>query len=177
MSTTPLPSLYDTRDDCSACGPCPGRRDFLRTGLEAAALAALAAFLPGRAGAAEIAWTQGDTSTGALRYPAPAADGVAIDKVHEAILVRRGATVFVAALSCPHQRSMLRWREGDGVFQCTKHHSEYSPLGVYEKGRATRNMDRMAVRLEGREIVADPSTLFHSDEDPQGWASAVVTLP
>lgn len=104
------------------------------------------------------------------------ADGVEIDKANAVILVRQGTAVFVFALSCPQQRSMLRWREEDGILQCSKHYSEYSCLGEFQKGRATRNMDRLAVRLEGNELVVDPDTVLQSDQDSGGWASAVVTV-
>jgi len=43
--------------------------------------------------------------------------------------------------------------------------------------RATRNMDRLGIRLEGSEVVVDPTTVYHSDDDPGGWASAVVPAP
>ena len=139
-------------------------------------MAALAAMIPGGASGLEVRAARGFLSEGVLRFPVPASDGVQIDAANEVILVRRSGTVSAFALSCPHQRSMLRWREADGIFQCSKHRSEYSPVGVYLKGRATRNMDRLAVRLEGGEIVVDPGTVYESDQDPQGWAAAVVTV-
>jgi Rieske Fe-S protein len=71
---------------------------------------------------------------------------------------------------------MLRWRPEDGIFQCTKHHSEYSPTGEYRKGRATRNMDRLAIRLEGAELVVDAGTVIQSDENAGGWAAAAVSV-
>ncbi|MCJ7630021.1 MAG: Rieske (2Fe-2S) protein [Longimicrobiales bacterium] len=161
-------------EPCEGCGSCLARREFLRVGVGAAAVAALAALFPGQAAA--VRWTE-PTGTGPpLRYPVPQSDGVEIDKSGEVILVRQGITVFAFALSCPHERSMLRWREGDGIFRCSKHHSEYSSQGVFQKGRATRNMDRLAVRLEGNELVVDPDTVFLSDENPEGWASALVSL-
>lgn len=111
-----------------------------------------------------------------MRYPIPPATGVEVDRDNEVILVRDGATVMAFALSCPHQRSMLRWRDNKDFFQCTKHHSEYSLAGVYQKGRATRNMDRLGIRLEGTEVVVDPSVSYHSDEDAAGWAAATVQV-
>jgi len=176
MSETKLNAPTSIDASCTDCGSCVGRRDFLRTGLSAAAAAALATLLPTGASAAPVRWTRpldgGDTP----RYPVPTVDGVDVDRTNEIILVRHQGVVTAFALSCPHQRSMLRWREKDGIFQCTKHHSEYDPMGVYQKGRATRNMDRLLVRLEGDEIVVDPSTSYHSDDDPQGWASAAVKV-
>jgi Rieske Fe-S protein len=178
MSEMKLTSLAASEGECAGCGSCPSRREFFRVGVGAAVVAAIAAVLPASAaGATPIRWVRSVGSGGALRYPVPTADGVDVDRDHEVILVRYQGTVAAFALSCPHQRSMLRWREGDGIFQCTKHHSEYSPTGVYLKGRATRNMDRLGISLDGSEVVIDPDTVYHSDEDPTGWASAVVQAP
>lgn len=160
---------------CDGCGSCVGRRDFFRIGLGAAVATALAGVVPARLAAEPIRWIRASSGAGPLRYPLPAEDGVHVDRDNEVILVRYQGTVAAFALSCPHQRSLLRWREDDGIFQCTKHHSEYSPVGVYKKGRATRNMDRLGIQLDGTEVVVDPSTVYHSDDDPQGWAAAAVT--
>jgi nitrite reductase/ring-hydroxylating ferredoxin subunit len=173
----PSPSPDDEPGDCRACGTCTGRREFLRTSLGLAALSTLAALLPRGAGAEAIRRTHSTGGAGGeVRYPVPASTGVEVDRDHEVILVRDGTTVTAFALSCPHQRSMLRWRDNKGIFQCTKHHSEYNLDGVYQKGRATRNMDRLAIRLEGGEVVVDPSVAYHSDEDPAGWNAAAVQV-
>jgi Rieske Fe-S protein len=177
MNVTTRPSPTSREDGCDGCGSCPSRREFFRVGVGAAVAAAVAAVLPASAGATPIRWVRSAGSGGALRYPMPTADGVDVDRGNEVILVRYQGTVAAFALSCPHQRSMLRWREGDGIFQCSKHHSEYSPTGQYLKGRATRNMDRLGIHLEGSEVVVDPGTVYHSDDDPGGWASAVVPAP
>lgn len=162
-------------DPCTACGGCVGRRDFFRLGLGAAALTLVASLLPSSASAA-VGWTLGTRRDGLLRYPVPPSDSVEIDRGSEVIIVRTRDMAMAFALSCPHQRSMLRWRDEDGKFQCTKHRSEYTPEGTYMKGRATRNMDRLAISLEGAELVVDPSTVFHSDDDPQEWEAAAVAL-
>jgi len=178
MSEMKSTTLAAREDACAGCGSCPSRREFFRVGVGAAVVAAVAAVLPASAaGATPIRWIRSVGSGGPLRYPVPGADGADVDRDHEVILVRYQGVVAAFALSCPHQRSMLRWREKDGIFQCTKHHSEYSPTGVYEKGRATRNMDRLGISLEGSEVVVDPDTVFHSDDDPAGWDAAVVQAP
>lgn len=178
MSESKLSSLGTHETRCEGCGSCPSRRAFFRVGLGAAVAAAAAAILPTSvAGATPIRWVYTDRTGGPLRYPMPTADGVDVDRANEVILVRYQGTVAAFALSCPHQRSLLRWREKDGIFRCTKHHSEYSPTGEYEKGRATRNMDRLGITLEGSEVVVDPETVYHSDDDPEGWASAAVRTP
>ncbi len=170
--STPPPA--DASPACSACEACPNRRDFVRWSIAAAAALAL---LPRNLRASPPRWITSRDGAGNLRYPVPSADGVEIDRSNEVILARTEGQIAAFALSCPHQRSMLRWRENDGIFQCTKHHSEYSPAGVYQKGRATRNMDRLAIRLEAGEVVVDPDTRFLSDDDPEGWAGAVVPVP
>lgn len=177
MSQMRLPSAISSHEDHEACGACVNRRDFFEVGLGLAALALLSGVVPRGAAAASVGWTRAAARGGTLRYPTPAADGVQVDREHELIIVRQGSRLVAFALSCPHQRSMLRWREDDGIFQCTKHRSEYRPSGEYIKGRATRNMDRLAVSVEGTELVVDPSVVFKSDEDPRGWESAVATLP
>ena len=178
MSQVKLSSVAATGTECEGCGSCPSRRAFFRVGMGAAVAAAVAAVLPASvAGATPIRWIDALGSGGPLRYPVPGADGVDVDRANEVILVRWQGTVTAFALSCPHQHSLLRWRENDGIFQCTKHHSEYSPTGEYRKGRATRNMDRLGISIEGNEVVVDPGTVYHSDDDPTGWASAVIQTP
>jgi nitrite reductase/ring-hydroxylating ferredoxin subunit len=99
-----------------------------------------------------------------------------VDRDNELILVREGEAVYAFALSCPHQRSMLKWQEKDQQFRCTKHGSKYEPSGEYVSGRATRGMDRFAVRVEGGQVVVDLSRKYQQDEDPAGWEGAVVRV-
>lgn len=161
---------------CSACGSCMARRDFVLRGLGTALLAGVWSALPRAAAASPIGWLEGRTEGDGIRYPVPADDGVQVDRGNELIVVRHAGLVAAFALSCPHQRSMLKWREKDGIFRCTKHGSEYSPDGAFLQGRATRNMDRLGIRLEGAEVVVDPATVYKSDEDAAGWAAAVVRI-
>ncbi len=181
MTMLKLPSVESAEpaeETCDACGSCLGRREFLRVGLGATVAAAVLATLPEALAAAPVRWIR---ATGGNddepRYPVPEEDGVHIDRDQEIILVRYQGMLAAFALSCPHQRAMLHWREKDQIFRCSKHHSEYSPNGVYLKGRATRNMDRYAISIQNGQIVVDKSTVFHSDDDPQGWASAEVPAP
>lgn len=139
--------------------------------------AAVVALLPRGAAAAPIEWISPSGVEDELRYPIPETDGAHVDRGNEVILMRHDGAIAAFALSCPHQRSMLRWREKDGIFQCTKHHSQYTPTGEFMKGRATRNMDRLAIRLDGDAVVVDPARVYHSDEDATGWDGALVTIP
>jgi hypothetical protein len=68
------------------------------------------------------------------------------------------------------------WLPKDGRFQCPKHESRYQPTGIFTSGRATRNMDRLGVRLEGNMLVVDVSKFVQSDKDQAGWAVATVSL-
>jgi Rieske Fe-S protein len=99
-----------------------------------------------------------------------------VDRAAEIILVRYQGQLAAFSLACPHQHALLKWRANDDMFQCTKHHSEYTPMGVYVKGRATRNMDRLAVSIENGEVVVDANTLYKSDKDPSGWAAAAIPV-
>ena len=82
----------------------------------------------------------------------PAEDGVTIDKDHEVILARYQQAVYAFSLSCPHQKTPLRWQAEDHTFRCPKHKSRFQPDGVFVDGRATRSMDRYAIRREGNEV-------------------------
>jgi Rieske Fe-S protein len=111
-----------------------------------------------------------------VTYAIPAADGVNIDKDKEIILARAGAHVFAFDLSCPHQNTALRWLSGDKRFQCPKHKSLYSAEGVYLEGRATRSMDRHAIRREGNNVIVDLDKVYEEDQDVPQWKVAFVTV-
>jgi len=142
------------------------RRDFLRAGgCFLFAFANLPVF--------EVLADGGPT---AKRFPLPAADSVNIDRGSQTILVRYQNNIFAFALACPHEHAAVKWLPKDHRFQCTKHDSQYQPNGTYTAGRATRNLDRFAVRREDAMIVVDLTHWFESDKDPSGWASAVVQV-
>jgi len=161
-------------DECRGSGPT--RRQFLQsTGCFGMAVALLG--LSSRdASALPVGLTEGTSNGGERQYPIPAADGVNIDRQGQLIVVRFNGHVYVFALSCPHQNNALKWVQKDHRFQCTKHDSQYQPDGLYTSGRATRNMDRYAIRREGDSIFVDLHHWFQSDKDPKGWAAATVAL-
>jgi len=152
-------------DDC----PLSGRREFLR---DATAWLAAAAFapLPIRFGRA-IAIRGNEHA-----YPIPDTDGATIDRDAQVIVVRYQGKAYVFNLSCPHQNTALRWHPEDGQFQCPKHHSRYTPDGVFISGRATRSMDRFAVKRDGANVVADLDRLFQQDKDAGDWDAAFITV-
>ncbi len=171
------------RDDADACAACDDafprdRRAFLRD----AAVAAAAALLglgasPRDVWARPLAFVAPRCVRGAgPRYPVPAQDGASIDREHEVILVRWEGAAYAFNLACPHQSTALRWMERDRRFQCPKHKSKYRPDGGFIEGRATRGMDRFALRRDGAEIEVDLDVLYRQDRDPSGWSSAVLRL-
>ena len=50
------------------------------------------------------------------------------------------------------------------------------PDGTFIEGRATRCMDRFAVRKDPAGVLVDLARLHRQDTDPQGWTAAVVKL-
>ena len=92
------------------------------------------------------------------------------------IIFRLQGKAYAFNLSCPHQNTALRWHPEDGQFQCPKHHSRYTPAGVFISGRATRSMDRFAVRRDGTTMAVDLDRLFRQDEDAADWEAAFLTI-
>ena len=175
MTDITLVSPHDEQD-CSACPLVSGRREFLREA-SAIALAAIGLALPIRSARANVLASALSGRGKFLSYPVPAADGVDLDRDNEVILVRFQSAVYAFSLSCPHQNTALRWSDAVGRFQCPKHHSQYTPDGVFITGRATRNMDRLMIRRDAaNNIVVDPDTLYRSDENPDEWKNAVVKI-
>ena len=156
---------HERRARCAACTAADGRRDFLT---RAAALVSggLAVTLGRPLGA----------SGADLTYPVPAADGATVDRDDGVIIVRSQGKVFAFNLSCPHENAAVRWKPAVNRFECSRHDSRYDPGGVYTSGRATRNMDRFAVKRSGDTVVVDVSRLIQSDTQKAQWESAAITL-
>lgn len=171
--------MTDRPADCTDCAIDPDRREFLRSLSAAVASLALLGLLPRDADAsslraiATLAAGSHDRR-GEKRYPMPTADGVSIDKDNEVIVARASGKVYAFALACPHQNTALRWNPDDHQFQCPKHKSRYRDDGTFLEGRATRNMDRLAVRRDGVALVVDVDALIQQDEHPTEWAAAFV---
>ena len=167
--------------DCTGCPLDPERREFLRSAGAALVSLGLLGLLPRDADAASLravrvlAPLRHDRKD-EKRYPIPAADGVTIDKDDGVILARAAGKVYAFSLACPHQNTALRWNADDHQFQCPKHKSRYRDDGVFIEGRATRSMDRLAIRRDGTSVVVDVDLLFQQDEKPADWAGAVVVL-
>ncbi len=163
---------------CESNCAVPERREFLLrvTTAVAAALAGLAAS-PRDAVALPIGvMTALAELEGEASYPLPTADCATIDEVREVILVRWKGAVYAFPLSCPHQKTALRWRAADGRFQCPKHKSKYQPDGAFISGKATRNMDRFGVRKQGRNVLVNLTRTFRSDRDLERWTNAQIRV-
>ena len=171
-------TLNSAHEGCTECA-ATGRRDFLLDALRAGAIA-LAAIGLAPAGASAMPprlITALSSNRQEKSYAIPVADGVQIDKDNEVILSRVGKVAYAFALACPHQNTALKWEAGDNRFQCPKHKSRYRADGTYIEGRATRRMDRYAVRLAGNAILVDVDKVYQEDTDKGSWQQAVVALP
>ena len=153
------------------------RREFISRA-SCSVLAALAAsgVAPETAFAQPVAIRAASGRSAELAYALPPADGVNIDQDEEVILVRSANHIYAFALACPHENTALRWRARDRRFQCPRHESKYQPDGTFMSGRATRSMDRFAVRRDGEQVIVDLDQLFRSDRQKAEWESAAITL-
>ena len=159
----PCALVLDDADGCGAPEHRLERRAFLR-------LAGAFVALPIAFGASVHA------SGSEHQYPIPAADGVTIDRKAQVIVVRYQQHLYAFNLACPHENTALKWLPKDGRFQCPKHESRYQPSGQFIDGRATRNMDRLGVRVDNNMLVVDVSKFYRSDKDAAAWAAATVAL-
>jgi nitrite reductase/ring-hydroxylating ferredoxin subunit len=162
--------------ECEGC-TLSSRRSFLT---QAAALVAGALVGLGmstdRASAMPLSFLTGSRTPNGkdVSFPIPAADGATIDRDNDLILARYQGKVYAFGLACPHQNTALRWLAAEGRFQCPKHKSKYAPDGTFLSGRATRSMDRYAVRKDGGTIVVNVDTLYEQDKQTAEWQSAFV---
>jgi nitrite reductase/ring-hydroxylating ferredoxin subunit len=162
---------------CDSCRCLNPRRDFIR---QVAVLAAgLVAGRGSIAAALELPVAFGDASGRVgdeITYPIPASDGVTVDRDNAVIIVRLTGKVMAFNLSCPHQNAAVRWRQADLRFECSKHDSVYTPDGTYVGGRATRNMDRFAIKRSGTSIIVNVAQMIQSDEQKAAWDTAFVAI-
>jgi nitrite reductase/ring-hydroxylating ferredoxin subunit len=164
---------------CKGCVTVP-RREFLRdAGVVAASVLVALGMLPSQAAALPLEFV---SALGGSRedksYPIPAADGTQIDKDNSTIVTRWQGKVYVYSLACPHQNTAIRWYDKEGQFECPKHHSRFTADGIYVKdsGRATRGLDRFAVRKDGNNVVANLDKLYQEDDNGSDWKTAFITI-
>jgi len=176
-------STYEGKElDGDGCDGCPliPRREFLRdAGTIAAGILVALGASPARAAAAPL---RAIRATGGRRdeksYPIPGKDGSQIDKDNGVIVTRWEGKAYAFSLACPHQNTAIRWYDKDGKFECPKHHSRFEPDGLYVKdsGRATRGLDRFAIRKDGNNVMVNLDKLYQEDDDETEWKAAVVTV-
>jgi len=130
--------------------------------------------LPGEVAALPVFEIESQGSGNQRRYPVPTGDGATVDRAAQVILVRVGGHIYAMSMVCPHENAAVRWLPKDGRFQCSKHTSRYTPDGTFTSGRATRNMDRFPVRMDGGQVVVTTDRVYQSDKDPNGWNAAMV---
>lgn len=160
------------------CACADDRRDFLKhAALLVAGVAAGLGAGAREASALPMAFGEPSASSGnELTYPVPAADGATIDRDNGVIVVRFQNQACAFNLSCPHENAAVRWKAALGRFECSRHDSVYSPVGVYTSGRATRNMDRFPIRKNGASLVVDVSRMLQSDKEKAAWDAAIVAV-
>lgn len=153
------------------------RRAFVRDVMvrTLAALGALGLGAPSAA-ALPVRFARGLGGRADKAYPIPSTDGVVIDKDESVIIARFQGRVYAFSLACPHQNTALRWDGGNNRFQCPKHRSRYRPDGSFIEGRATRGMDRFAVKQDGSNILVNLDALYRQDEHGAQWMNAFVSV-
>jgi Rieske Fe-S protein len=109
-------------------------------------------------------------------YPFPSTDGVAIDKDESVIVARFDNRVWAFSLACPHQNTAIRWDAGANRFQCPKHKSRYRTDGTFIEGRATRGLDRFALRRDGGTVLVNLDALYREDKEAAQWAAAFIQV-
>ncbi len=172
-----MPDVRPAQPECTDdCELDTGRRAFLRDGLMAvAALTAIAgAAAPLQAMARSYA--TGRASGDTLTYPLPAADGATIDAANKVVLVRFEGVIAAFALECPHKGESVEWQPDNARFFCPKHKSTFKPEGTLIQGKAERNMDRYAVKLDGSTVVVDRATLIKSNAGAEAWNGAAAKV-
>jgi nitrite reductase/ring-hydroxylating ferredoxin subunit len=164
------------------CGSCPlgeavERREFLREAVSRTLLAVGAiSVLSDRLAALPVTFVTGSGVRADKAYPLPATDGVLIDKDESVIIARFDNRAWAFSLACPHQSTAIRWEAADHRFQCPKHKSRYRPDGTFIEGRATRGLDRFAVRRDGEQLQVNLDALYREDKNAAEWSSAFVDL-
>jgi len=115
-------------------------------------------------------------ATGGLSYAIPLVDGAAADVANKILVVRANNTVYAFSLACPHRGALMVWHGDESRVYCPKHKAQFTPDGTHDRGRASRNLDRHAIRREGARLVVDTSVQLRADLDTPAWTAAVIKL-
>jgi Rieske Fe-S protein len=182
MSAERTPARVDR--DCDACPLADAieRRDFLHRAT-AAALGAVGMLVANgganRASALPVVFASGMRAGSEKAYAIPATDSVAIDREESVIIARAQGRVYAFSLACPHQNTAIRWEASNKRFQCPKHKSRYRADGTFIEGRATRSLDRFAVKLDTArtQLLVDLDVFYREDRNAAEWKTAFVDVP
>ncbi len=161
--------------ECAGCtlGEALARREFLRESVMRALMVALPL---GALDRMPMQFVRGLGARADKAYPFPAADGVSIDKDESVIIARFDNRVWAFSLACPHQNTAIRWDSGANRFQCPKHKSRYRPDGTFIEGRATRGLDRFALRRDDATVLVNLDALYREDQEAAQWAAAFIQV-
>ncbi len=132
------------------------RRDFLRKGWKAGVTLLAAA-------ATWTVWESlrplGTGTAGALvkvgspaNFPPDTATYVSEGRLY---VTNAGTQLFALSQKCPHLGCKVPFCESSGRFECACHGSVFDIGGEWIEGPAPRGMDRIAMTLEGDNLVAD----------------------
>jgi Rieske Fe-S protein len=99
-----------------------------------------------------------------------------IDRDESVIVARFDPRVYAFSLACPHQNTALRWDDRAHRFQCPRHKSRYRPDGTFIEGRATRGLDRFAVRRDEMRLLVNLDALYRENAERAQWIAAFVQL-
>lgn len=171
-------SEHPPADSCGECPIATSRRRFLRdVGMTVAATLVATGLRPHAAFAALVSEVRPSRIAGPFRgYSVPKIDGVMVDSDNDVIITRYRGKVYAFSRRCPHKGARLVWHEDESRIFCPKHKARFMSNGDHASGRRSRSLDRYGLRLQGRELVVDTDALFREDENPQEWASAVITV-
>ena len=165
--------------ECEGCplGEVVERRQFVRDALRQVAFAlGVVSVSANRVAALPVTFAGGSGSRADKTYPLPAGDGVVIDKDESVIIARFADRAYAFSLACPHQNTAIRWDAANTRFQCPKHKSKYRTDGTFIEGRATRGLDRFAIKRDGDQLLVNLDALYREDKNPTEWATAFIPL-
>ncbi len=160
------------------CARVLDRRAFLQqTALAVAAALVAAGVRPSEAFAQQVGWMTPVEAVGGERtYEIPPEDGVALDGGSEVALARWQGHLFAFSLACPHRGATLQWKASEGQFYCPKHKARFTPDGTHASGRATRALDRFALRRVGDRVVIQTGAPLEATKHAAAWQAAVLTV-
>jgi nitrite reductase/ring-hydroxylating ferredoxin subunit len=145
--------------------------------LSVVATLAATGFSPGAALAEVVRETWGKRLSAALRsYALPSTDAVLVDESNDVIIARYSRKVYAFSQRCPHKGARLVWHEDEDRIFCPKHKARFMKNGDHASGRTSRNLDRYALRMQGREVIVDTDRIYREDRAPGEWSSAVLSV-